>query len=74
MDNFPMAPAQRAPELPKVHLELIASPAPDRIQQRVEMIDKPSPNLPGSHSFRRGRIGTDRFLDGWELWHQPNRA
>lgn len=29
MDDFPMVPVQRAPKLPEVHLELIASPRPD---------------------------------------------
>jgi len=50
--NFSIVPTQRAPELPEVHLELVAPPIPNRVQQRVEMFDKPSPNFSGSHSFR----------------------
>ena len=35
MDNLSMVPIQGAPKLPEVHFELITSPAPHGIQQRV---------------------------------------
>lgn len=68
MNNLPMIPIQGAPKLPEVHFKLITSPTPHGIQQRVKMLDEPSPNLSGSDPFRRGRIGTDRFFNRWKLW------
>jgi hypothetical protein len=65
---------ERRPERADGHLKLIEAVRADRVQEAVEMIDEPRPQLAGGEPVRALRVRSDRVLDRRELGELADRA
>lgn len=57
-----------------MHLELIKAEEPDALEESVEMVQEPAPDLTRGDTVSRGRIRADCVVDGREMGEVANGA